>query len=163
MLQERKYFEYSKRVIWITSFCLSIVSILGVAIFLNWEEMCEVYSRNVWNASILLISLGALFVVFLCIPLRAPRYYILNAQGLYIKFVVGGKFYSRDSYEIDADIPYSEIRASTRAFGSGGYFGYLGLFRVPNMGVCRFYVTNEKGVLMRVRPKGGGRCIYVSQ
>jgi hypothetical protein len=37
-----------------------------------------------------------------------------------------------------------------RLFGSGGFFGYYGLFRTTKFGKCTCYVTNRKNMVVIV-------------
>ena len=60
-------------------------------------------------------------------------------------------------------VPYSEIKDSVRVFGSGGYFGYIGLFKITRSNrICRFYLTNKDGELIKLIDKAGKRDIYIS-
>lgn len=159
----KTYFKYSKRVLGITWLCLGILFIIFAGLLYSRVEIYEAYADSLFHSLVLIIPLLVLLVVLLYFPLRSPRYYVLSSEGLCIKFPIGSVFYSKDKYEISTDVSSLEIQGAVRTFGSGGYFGYLGLFKVPSVGVCRFYITNEEKSLIRVREKGSGKLVYISQ
>ena len=57
----------------------------------------------------------------------------------------------------------SEIKDAVRVLGSGGYFGHIGLFKITRSNrICRFYLTNKDGKLIKLIDKTGKRDIYIS-
>lgn len=160
---QKTYFKYSKKVRGITWLCLGILSIVFAGLLYSSAELYEAYAGRIFHTVIFVVVLLVLLISLLYFPLRSPRYYVLSSQGLYIKLLVGSVFYPREKYDIATDISSQEIQGAVRTFGSGGYFGYLGLFKIPSAGVCRFYITNEEKSLIRVREKGSGKLVYISQ
>jgi hypothetical protein len=47
-------------------------------------------------------------------------------------------------------ITKDDLRGAIRLFGSGGFFGYYGLFRTTKFGKCTWYVTNRKNMVVIV-------------
>lgn len=157
------YFKYSKKVLGITWLCLGIVLIVFAGLLYSSAGLYEAYAGRIFHTVIFVVPLLVLLIALLYFPLRSPRYYVLSSEGLYIKFLVGSVFYPRDKYDIATDVSPQEIQGAVRTFGSGGYFGYLGQFKVPKIGVCRFYITDERTSLIRLTERASDKRIYVSQ
>lgn len=80
----------------------------------------------------------------------SPRGYAFSEQSLIVKRLIG-----------DVRIPLEDVRAARRAtsddlrgcmrlWGSGGLFGYYGLFRTSALGRCTWYVTNRQKMVVLV-------------
>ena len=163
MSVSRTYFRYSRTVKWITGSCLALIASLSLLGVFQFEDIYESYRNSIFHTIALIVPLLGLFGVFLYFAIRAPRYYVLHPDGIYIKFLWGGVFYHSDRYDIIQGVPYSEIKDSVRVFGSGGYFGYIGLFKITRSNrICRFYLTNKDGKLIKLIDKTGKRDIYIS-
>lgn len=133
------------------------------SIYLDRERIYAAYAPSLIYSILLGIPLLGLLVVLIYYALRAPRYYILRPEGLYIKYVLGDVYYSAQDYEIVPGVPTEEIRGAVRTLGSGGYFGYVGKFYVPGRGSCTFCLTRRSGHMIRLTNRKNGRRIYVSE
>ena len=163
MSVSRTYFRYSRTVKWITGSCLALIVSLSLWGVFQFEGIYESYRNSIFHTIAFIVPLLGLFGVFLYFAIRAPRYYVLHPDGIYIKFLWGGVFYHSDRYDIIQGVPYSEIKDSVRVFGSGGYLGYMGLFKITRSNrICRFYLTNKDGKLIKLIDKTGKRDIYIS-
>jgi hypothetical protein len=80
----------------------------------------------------------------------SPRGYTILDGALIVKRLIG-----------DVRIPLSEIREARpaamndlsgciRLFGSGGLFGWYGLFRTSKLGKCTWYVTNRNNAVVLI-------------
>lgn len=52
-----------------------------------------------------------------------------------------------------------DLRGSLRLFGSGGFFGYYGLYRTTSLGRCNWYVTDRSRMVVL---KTAGRTLVLS-
>jgi len=52
-----------------------------------------------------------------------------------------------------------DLRGSLRLFGSGGFFGYYGLYRTASLGRCDWYVTDRSRMVVL---KSAGRTLVLS-
>ncbi|AEA47701.1 PH domain-containing protein [Archaeoglobus veneficus] len=77
----------------------------------------------------------------------SPKEVLLEDGGVVIKKVVGRVFIPYSSIK---DVSYVEelSRRTIRLFGSGGLFGWYGIFRVPDIGVVRIYARRTKGLVL---------------
>ncbi len=96
----------------------------------------------------LVLGLSALILVLAYA--YSPRGYGFSEQSLIVKRLIG-----------DVRIPLEDVRAARRAtsddlrgcmrlWGSGGLFGYYGLFRTSALGRCTWYVTNRQKMAVLV-------------
>lgn len=95
------------------------------------------------------LSLAALYFLIVFLPyLFSPRGFALTTRGVLIKRPLKSIL-----------IPYNEIigfkriiRASplksVRLWGSGGLYGFVGLFRMPDLGRVWMYVTDRSRMLL---------------
>lgn len=130
---------------------------------IQWDDLYSSYSKSLFHTIILLVGAAGLLFILLYYGLKAPRFYVWMPEGLFLKFLLGSKFYAYRDYDIVRDVSPSEIKGSVRVFGSGGYCGYIGLFRTPQKGVCQFYLTNQDGYLIKLIDRTRKRDIYISQ
>lgn len=160
---KRTAFRYSRTVKWITAFCLTIILATTTMVLTHGDYTFKSSGVEVVYWVILALAMLLVLAISGYYGLRAPRYYILSAEGLYIKFFVGSIYYDSKSFEITSNIPAEEIKGSIRVWGSGGYFGYIGKFKVPRVGICQFYVTNKRDNLIRIVNRSKGKRTYISQ
>lgn len=156
-------FKYSTACKCITVGTLLLIAAMAVGLYLDREEIYAVCAPSLIYSILLGVLLLGLLVVLGYYALRAPRYYILRAEGLYIKYVFGDVYYSAQDYEIVPGVSAEEIRGAVRTLGSGGYFGYVGRFYVPGRGSCTFCLTRRSGRLIRLTSRTSGRRVYVSE
>lgn len=163
MKNKKTYFKYSVSVKWITAGCLSLIGVLGLMAIVQRDDLVKAYAPSLVHTLLLGIPLLVTLFVLLYFALRAPVYYIHSDEGLYLKLVMGSKFYSDQEYDIMGHISSDDIKGATRIIGSGGYFGYIGRFSVRGRGVYQFYVTNWGGRLIRLVGRQGQRTVYINQ
>lgn len=155
--------RYGKDVKIITAIITLVNIAVVIAVGLNLPNLYATYAGTTWGYIILLIAV-VYVTVMLYFALRAPRYYILNEEGLTLQLVLGKKTYSAQDYIIsDIGNYYQDIMTSIRVMGSGGYFGFCGLFRVRGKGLCNFYITNRNGELFCIQNKRTGKFTYISK
>lgn len=164
MLGQRVYLSYSKTVKWITAGMLGVSVVIFIQLALEGCELIAHYSQRPLTAALLGLALLCYLFILVYYMMQAPRYYMIDRMGLTLKLLVGQKFYPAGEYEIDSEGDFSsEVKQGFRLWGSGGYFGFVGKFRVPQKGTCQFYLSNNSGNLIRLRNKQTGKYTYISK
>jgi hypothetical protein len=101
-------------------------------------------------ASRSLVIGGLPLLVLLISYIYSPRGYVVSSEGLIVKRWVGNILIPLESIQEIRPVSAGELRGSLRLWGSGALFGYYGIFRTPNMGNARWYVT-DRGKCVAVR------------
>ena len=109
-------------------------------------------------AGILAIAVGIIVIPYM----YAPRMYVLTHRGLVIRRLVNDIF-----------IPYSEMKnisiisyekqssaADIRLWGSSGFYGFFGQFKMLKLGYVNLYVTDTRNCLLI--EKNNGEKIIIS-
>lgn len=155
--------RYSKRVKVITVVISLLVVVLAVV---SKDAYMDIFYRALHEPntidiilSLLLLSIVAVFLYFIA---NAPIYYILDEKGLYLKKLVGHKFFSSSDYTIDENTSVN-LGGSVRVCGSGGFFGYIGKFYLNKLGMCDFYITNESRDVISIVKKNSGKYTFISR
>ena len=150
----------SKGVKWSTIICFIVVlAVLICEIYLFTEMGHSVEAVAI--TSILLLVVFSSFLVF-------PLYIISDDEGIGIKTLLRTK---RIAYQ---DIDHIERlqrndwffgigKGAVRIFGVGGVFGFIGLFRLKEVGNFWSYVTDEKKAFIIYRKDGLPVAISVSE
>lgn len=95
------------------------------------------------------VVLGCL--VLMTLPLAymySPRAYRIEGRSIVVKRLVGNVNVPLDGIRAARRINADDLRGCIRLFGSGGLFGYYGLFRTSSLGRCTWYVTNRKNAVV---------------
>jgi hypothetical protein len=80
----------------------------------------------------------------------SPRGYIISERSVLVRRLIGSVRISLDGIrEVRAAVP-DDLRRCIRLFGSGGLFGYYGLFRTSKLGKSSWYVTNRRNAVVLV-------------
>ena len=69
--------------------------------------------------------------------------------------------YSRSVYDITEERSKAPEQA-LRVFGSGGYFGFSGLFYKSGLGFFRLLMTESTSHYLRIQRKGGSWPLYIA-
>lgn len=64
------------------------------------QDIYESYRNSVLHTIALMVPLIVLVGILLYFAFRAPRYYVYLPNGLYFKFLLGGKLYPYERYDI---------------------------------------------------------------
>ncbi len=95
------------------------------------------------------LSVQHLFVGFLSILTVAlafaysPRGYTVSQQAIIVRRLIGDVRFPLESLREARRATRDDFCGTIRLWGSGGMFGYYGLFRTSKLGKCRWYVTNR--------------------
>ena len=80
----------------------------------------------------------------------SPRAYVISERAITVGRLIGNVLVPmenvREARRSDAD----DLRGCVRLWGSGGLFGYYGLFTTTKLGRCTWYVTNRKNMVVIV-------------
>ncbi len=100
------------------------------------------------SRSVTIACLEAVFL-FLAYAYSPQRYSVLD-RAIVIERLIGNVRIPLDALsEVRAAAP-DDIRGNIRLFGSGGLFGYYGLFRNSKLGKSSWYVTNRGKIVVVV-------------
>jgi hypothetical protein len=95
----------------------------------------------VWSAGLTAVIVTYIIfgIVAVWVLLTMPRYLLLDDKSIVITHPIGQTVILKsDIIEVRA-VERSELRGSIRLFGSGGFFGWFGIFRNSKLGTYRLY------------------------
>ena len=95
----------------------------------------------VWSAGLTAVIVTYIIfgIVAIWVLLTMPRYLLLDDKSIVITHPIGQSVILKsDIIEVRA-VERSELRSSIRLFGSGGFFGWFGIFRNNKFGTYRLY------------------------
>lgn len=93
-----------------------------------------------WSIKVVIVGI-VIFSPLLVTFLYCPTHLCFNNKTLIIKRIKGAIKIPVTEIKTVAPIKKSEITSSIRIFGSGGLFGYLGIFKNRRMGKFYMYAT----------------------
>lgn len=95
----------------------------------------------VWSAGMTAVIVTYIIFILLAIwvLLTMPRYLIIQNGLLIITHPIGRTVIEKSQVVKIEAIERSDLRGSLRLFGSGGFFGWFGIFRNSKFGVYRIY------------------------
>ena len=97
---------------------------------------------GVLTQSALVVCLSALTVV---LPYAySPRGYALRERSIVVKRLIGDARIPLERVREARRTTSDDLRGCIRLWGSGGMFGYYGLFRTSKLKKCWWYVTNRQ-------------------
>lgn len=95
----------------------------------------------VWSAGMVTVIVTYTLFILLAIwvLLTMPRHLLIDSKSIVITHPIGQTVILKsDIVEVRA-VERSELRGSLRLFGSGGFFGWFGVFHNSKFGVYRLY------------------------
>ena len=95
----------------------------------------------VWSAGLTAVIVTYIIfgIVAIWVLLTMPRYLIIQNGLLIITHPIGRTVIEKSQVVKIEAIERSDLRGSLRLFGSGGFFGWFGIFRNSKFGVYRIY------------------------
>lgn len=101
------------------------------------------------------LLLAVLYCLIVFLPyLFSPRSYALTVKGILIKRPLKSILIPYNEVVFLKKISWTSILRSVRLWGSGGLYGFVGLFSVPNLGKVWMYVTDRSRMLLIETKKG---------
>lgn len=119
-------------------------------------------TTKIVSALVLVAMLGAVvasrnlpiaFLLFLAMCLTyaySARGYVCQGGTILIKRLVGDVTIPLDGLREARVATKDDFRGCVRLWGSGGVFGYYGLFRTSKLGKCTWYATNRRNLVVVV-------------
>jgi hypothetical protein len=84
----------------------------------------------------------------------SPRGYAVLDRTLIIKRFIGNVRIPLDGIREARTATAADLSGCIRLFGSGGLFGWYGLFRTSKLGKCTWYVTNRSNAVVLISGAG---------
>jgi hypothetical protein len=88
-----------------------------------------------------------LLIVFFAFA-YSPKAYVVSGRAIEVERLIGNVQVPLEDVRETRRINTGDLRGCIRLWGSGGLFGYYGLFRTTRLGRCTWYVTNRKNVVV---------------
>lgn len=89
----------------------------------------------------------------------SPRGYAIAEGAIVVKRLIGDARFPLEGVREARRTTADDLRWCIRLWGSGGLFGYYGLFRTSRLGKCWWYVTNRRNSVVVI---AGGRTALFS-
>jgi hypothetical protein len=89
----------------------------------------------------------SLLVLAVCLA-YSPRGYVLDGRSILVRRLVGTARIPLDEVREARRATPGDFRGSIRLWGSGGLFGYYGLFSTASLGKSTWYVTNRSNAVV---------------
>lgn len=80
----------------------------------------------------------------------SPRGYAISERTLLIRRLIGNARIPLVDLQVARPAGEDDLSGCIRLFGSGGLFGWYGLFRTSKLGRCTWYVTNRRHAIVLV-------------
>lgn len=95
----------------------------------------------VWSAGMVAVIVTYTIFILLAIwvLLTMPRHLLIDDKSIVITHPIGQTVILKSEITEISAVERSEIRGSLRLFGSGGFFGWFGIFRNSKFGTYRLY------------------------
>jgi hypothetical protein len=93
---------------------------------------------------------GCAAVVLLAAYAYSPRGYLILDGAIVVRRGFGNVRISLDGIRELRKAHADDLTGCIRLFGSGGLFGWYGLFRTSKLGKCTWYVTNRANVVVLI-------------
>lgn len=93
---------------------------------------------------------GVAAVVLLGSYAYSPRGYLILDGAIVVRRGLGSVRISLDGMRELREAHADDLSGSLRLFGSGGLFGWYGIFRTSKLGKCTWYVTNRANVVVLI-------------
>ena len=91
-----------------------------------------------------------LLILAACVA-YSPRSYIIEGQSILVQRLAGAaRVPLQDVRDVRRTTP-EDLRGCIRLWGSGGVFGYYGLFRTSKLGKSTWYVTSRNNSVVPFR------------
>ena len=105
--------------------------------------------RLAFISTFVILGIG-LSLAYLWKPLQIE----LNNEFLIVKRKIGDKKFPINTIQAAAAINKKELGFGIRLMGSGGFFGYYGLFKYKNIGTVNLYCTKREDMVLITLTKG---------
>ena len=130
----------------IDSLSKTLTFVVFVVLVIPFITITSQYIRT--HDTLLLLGPSVVIVVLFITLLYRPKEYLLDLEGLHIIRPV--KQVNIPLHKIRSIMPVTtkELGFGLRAFGSGGFLGYFGIFFYRNYGWVTLYATDRSKLLL---------------
>ena len=112
--------------------------------------VCMVHNLIVACLSLLVMLVGCAY---------SPRGYLLRGRSILVQRLAGAARVALDDVREARRATPDDFRGCIRLWGSGGLFGYFGLFSTAKLGKSTWYVTNRSHSVVLI---AGGKTVLFS-
>jgi hypothetical protein len=100
------------------------------------------------------VFVGCLCIVVVLVGYAySPRGYAIRERSIIVKRLIGNVRIPLDGVREVRAAAADDFRGCIRLWGSGGCFGYYGVFRTSKLGRCTWYVTNRSHAVIVIGEK----------
>ena len=118
------------------------------------------YAEENWTSFVRIVYVVGV-VLLLYPPLSMPLSLTDDGEEVVLRRLLWTTRYSRSVYDITEERSEAPEKA-LRVFGSGGYFGFSGLFYKSGLGFFRLLMTESTTHYLRIQRKGGSWPLYIA-
>jgi hypothetical protein len=93
------------------------------------------------------VGAASLFILALAYA-YSPRSYAISDRTIFVRRWIGSARIPLEHIREARRVTDADLRSTIRLWGSGGAFGYYGLFRTSKLGNCSWYVTNRQNAVL---------------
>ena len=95
----------------------------------------------IWYAGMtaVIVTYTVFGLLAIWVLLTMPRYLLVDDKSIVITHPIGQSVILKSEIADIRAVERSELRGSIRLFGSGGFFGWFGIFRNSKLGTYRLY------------------------
>ena len=95
----------------------------------------------IWYAGMtaVIVTYTVFGLLAIWVLLTMPRYLLVDDKSIVITHPIGQSVILKSDITEISTVERSDIRGSIRLFGSGGFFGWFGIFRNSKLGTYRLY------------------------
>lgn len=127
---------------------------------LSWDRTTKIVSGvccGLMLALALWLHLLPLTCIAVLIPILAyaysPRSYTVSDGSITVHRPIGNVVISLAGLRAARRATPEDLRGCIKVFGSGGMCGYYGLYRTSALGMCSWYATNRKNLVVLIGAK----------
>lgn len=103
-------------------------------------------------------SVGLGTLIFILSYAYSPGGYAISGRSIIVKRLIGNVHIPLDGIREVRTATTDDYRGCLRLWGSGGLFGYYGLYRTSNLGKSTWYMTNRRDVVVVIT--GAKRVLF---
>jgi hypothetical protein len=132
-------------------------SVQAQSFYAAYDSVTKIVSATLCMFFLIAVALSKspilLFVVLMIVFLGyaySPRGYTISGQALVVKRLIGDIRIPLLGVREIRRASKDDFRGCIRLWGSGGFFGYYGLFRTSKLGKSTWYITNRRNTVVLI-------------
>ena len=114
---------------------------MGTVISILLSALLVYGAIAIWYAGMtaVIVTYTVFGLLAIWVLLTMPRYLLVDDKSIVITHPIGQSVILKSEIADIRAVERSELRGSIRLFGSGGFFGWFGIFRNSKLGTYRLY------------------------